>query len=158
MAENQSSEIQVRRATLKDLKILVEFNAAMAQETESKTLEPERLRAGVAALLNDAGRGFYLVAEDSGRVVGQLFITTEWSDWRNAYFWWIQSVYVTPEFRRRGVYRKLHNHVIAESRTQSDVCGLRLYVDRDNSVAQQVYANLEMRHSHYDLWEIDFVL
>ena len=157
MAKIQSSEIQVRRATLDDLETLVEFNAAMAQESEGKTLEPERLRTGVAAVLDDDTRGFYLVAEDSGRVVGQLLIITEWSDWRNAYFWWIQSVYVTPEFRRRGVYRILHNHVIAESRSQGDVCGLRLYVDRDNSVAQRVYASLKMRHSHYDLWEIDFV-
>ena len=157
MAQNQPSEIQVRRATLGDLTTLVEFNSAMAQETEGKALELERLRAGVEALLDDDGRGFYFVAEDSGRMVGQLLITTEWSDWRNAYFWWIQSVYVTPEFRRRGVYRKLHNHVITESRVQGDVCVLRLYVDRDNDVAQRVYASLEMHHSHYDLWEIDFV-
>ena len=136
----------------------MEFNAAMAHESEGKTLEVEHLRAGVAAVLDDDGRGFYFVAEDSGRVVGQLLITTEWSDWRNAYYWWIQSVYVTPEFRRKGVYRKLHNHVMAEARGRGDVCGLRLYVDRDNSVAQQVYANLEMGHSHYDLWEIEFTL
>ena len=158
MAEDQSSKIQVRRATLGDLRTLVEFNAAMAQETEGKTLELERLRAGVAALFNDDSRGFYFVAEESGRVVGQLLITTEWSDWRNAYFWWIQSVYVTPGYRRRGVYRNLHNHVVAESKLQGDVCGLRLYVDRDNSVAQRVYAGLEMRQSHYDLWEFDFAL
>ena len=157
MAENQPTEVQVRRATLDDLKTLVEFNAAMAQETEGKTLELERLQAGVAALLDDYGRGFYYVAEDLGRVVGQLLITTEWSDWRNAYFWWIQSVYVVPEFRRRGVFRKLHNQVMVESRVQGDVCGLRLYVDRDNSVAQGVYASLGMYHTHYYLWEIDFV-
>ena len=157
MAKIQSSEIQVRRATFDDLETLMEFNAAMAQETEGKTLELKRLRSGVAALLVNDARGFYFVAEGSGKVVGQLLITTEWSDWRNADFWWIQSVYVTPEFRRRGVYRILHNHVMAESRSRGDVCGLRLYVDRDNSVAQRVYASLEMRHSHYDLWEIDFV-
>ena len=156
MAEDQPSEKQVRPATLDDLRTLVEFNAAMALETEGMTLDLECLRAGVAAVLDGDSRGFYFVAEDSGRVVGQLLITTEWSDWRNAYFWWIQSVYVTPEFRRRGVYRNLHNHVLVESRVQGDVCGLRLYVDRDNSVAQRVYASLEMRRSHYDLWEIDF--
>ncbi len=157
MEEDRLSKIQVRRATLDDLTILVGFNAAMALETEGKTLELERLRSGVAALLGENGRGFYFVAEDSGRVIGQLLITTEWSDWRSAHYWWIQSVYVKPEFRRRGVYRNLHNHVMAESRSRSDVCGLRLYVDRDNKVAQRVYANLEMQHSHYDLWEIDFM-
>ncbi len=157
MAENQPSEIQVRPATLEDLTTLVEFNAAMAQETEGQTLEPEALRAGVATLLNDDGRGFYFVAEEFGRIVGQLLITTEWSDWRNAYFWWIQSVYVAPEYRRRGVYRTLHSHVTAESQSRGDVCGLRLYVERDSLVAQRVYASLGMHHTHYDLWEIDFV-
>ena len=158
MAEDRLPNIHVRRASKGDLGILVQFNAAMVQETEGKTLELERLRAGVAAVLDDEGRGFYLVAEDLGRVVGQLLITTEWSDWRNAYFWWIQSVYVAHVYRRMGVYRNLHNHVMAESRTCSDVCGVRLYVDRDNRVAQQVYHSLEMRQSHYNMWEIDFAL
>ena len=85
-------------------------------------------------------------------------ITYEWSDWRNGCFWWIQSVYVHPDHRRRGVYRALDAHVRAEAKRDGNVCGLRLYVDRDNHVAQSVYASLEMQHSHYDLYEIDFVL
>ena len=156
MADDQPPELQVRRATLADLDTLVEFNAALALETECKTLDPQRLRAGVAELLNDDGRGSYFVAEESGRVVGQLLITTEWSDWRNGYFWWIQSVYIAPGFRRRGVYRSLHNHVIAESRVQGGVCGLRLYVHQDNSVAQRVYAGMDMGESPYQMWEAEF--
>ncbi len=158
MVVGDSSQIQVRRATRQDMDVLVEFNAAMALETEKKILDLDRLSEGVAAVFEREGRGFYYLAELSGRAVGQLLVTTEWSDWRNGDFWWIQSVYVHADYRRRGVYRTLHNHVLAEARLRPDVCGLRLYVDRDNRRAQSVYASLEMRQARYDLWEIDFVL
>mgnify|MGYP001311376176 CR=1 FL=1 len=150
-------ELGVRRATLQDLDVLVEFNSAMALETESKTLDERLLRDGVALLFDGDDRGFYLVAEAEGRVVGQLLVTYEWSDWRNAFFWWIQSVYVTSEWRRMGVYRRLHEYLLDEARLGGDVCGVRLYVDRDNHVAQQVYSSLGMGRSRYDMFEIDFV-
>jgi GNAT superfamily N-acetyltransferase len=146
----------VRRATPEDLDTLVRFNAAMADETEGKALELARLRSGVAALFQDPNRGFYLVAEIGGQVAGQLLVTTEWSDWRNAFFWWIQSVYVAPVYRRRGVYRALHRYLQAEAQRHGDICGLRLYVERSNQVAQQVYSSLGMTRSHYDLYEIEF--
>ena len=158
MAAFHTGSFNVRRATVRDMDVLVEFNAAMALESEGKALDQRRLRDGVAALLDEDGRGFYLVAEAEDRVVGQLMVTYEWSDWRNAHFWWIQSVYVASDWRRRGVYRSLHEYVLAEARNRGDVCGVRLYVDRDNHVAQQVYSNLGMDRSHYDLFEIDFVL
>jgi len=104
----------------------------------------------------DRGRGFYLLAEAEGQVVGQLLVTTEWSDWRNAFFWWVQSVYVAPSYRRRGVYRALDSYLRAEARRRGDVCGLRLYVARTNRVAQQVYASLGMARSHYDMFEVEF--
>lgn len=146
----------MRRATPEDLDTLVRFNAAMAEETEGKALELARLRSGVAALFQDPNRGFYLVAEIGGQVAGQLLVTTEWSDWRNAFFWWIQSVYVAPVYRRRGVYRALHRYLQAEAQRHGDICGLRLYVERSNQVAQQVYSSLGMARSHYDLYEIEF--
>jgi GNAT superfamily N-acetyltransferase len=149
-------EIRVRRASLADLETVVAFNAAMAQETEGKNLEQTRLRAGVEAVLQREGLGFNLMAEIDREVVGQLLITTEWSDWRNSYFWWVQSVYVAPDHRHRGVYRALHNHVRTEALSRRNVCGVRLYVDRDNHIAQQVYRNLGMSHSHYDLYEVEF--
>ena len=158
MATFHSRELGVRRATIKDVDVLVEFNSALALESEGKTLDQRRLRDGVAPLFDGDDRGFYLVAEAEGKVVGQLLITYEWSDWRNAYFWWIQSVYVASDWRRRGVYRRLHEYVLEEARLRGDVCGVRLYVDRDNHVAQQVYSNLGMDRSHYDMFEIDFVL
>ena len=151
-------DIVVRKATQADLNTLVTFNAAMAMETEGKTLDLDMLKKGVSAVLGQDGLGFYLIAEVDGRPVGQLMITTEWSDWRNGYFWWIQSVYVDAEYRRQGVYRALDSHVHAEARRKENVCGLRLYVERNNHVAQQVYSSLDMHRSHYDLFEIDFVL
>jgi len=153
---DSSLEILVRRASIADLDTVAIFNSAMAQETEGKNLNQARLRAGVEAVLQREALGFYLVAEVAGEVVGQLLITTEWSDWRNGYFWWVQSVYVAPEHRRRGVYRALHNHVRKEALNRQDVCGVRLYVDRDNHIAQQVYRHLGMSRSHYDLYEIEF--
>ena len=158
MTGQSSPEITIRRAMGSDLETIVGFNASMAEETEGKTLDLERLRPGVAAVLGDDRLGFYLLAEVAGQVAGQLMITTEWSDWRNAYFWWIQSVYVVSRFRRRGVYRALDRHVRTEARKLPDVCGLRLYVDRDNHVAQAVYAGMDMKHSNYDMYEIDFIL
>ena len=157
MATFHSRELGVRGATIQDLDVLVEFNSAMALETEGKTLDQRLLRDGVALLFDRDDRGFYLVAEAEDRVVGQLLVTYEWSDWRNAFFWWIQSVYVTEEWRRRGVYRRLHEYLLDEARLRGDVCGVRLYVDRDNHVAQQVYSSLGMARSRYDMFEIDFV-
>lgn len=156
MPNKIASDINVRRGVTSDLETIMEFNAAMAQETEGKTLDLDCLRSGVWAVLNDEGLGFYLVAEIAGQIVGQLMVTTEWSDWRNAHFWWIQSVYVNPGFRRQGIYRSLDRHVKDEALNLPGVCGLRLYVDRDNHVAQAVYAGLEMHHSNYDMYEVDF--
>ena len=156
MPNKIASDINVRRGVTSDLETITGFNAAMAQETEGKTLDLDCLRSGVSAVLSDEGLGFYLVAEIAGQVVGQLMVTTEWSDWRNAHFWWIQSVYVEPGFRRQGVYRSLDRRVKDEALNLPGVCGLRLYVDRDNHVAQAVYAGLEMQHSNYDMYEIDF--
>ena len=135
---------------------IIDFNAEMAKETERKELDIELLRLGVEAVLNQSDLGFYLMAEHSGRPVGQLLVTYEWSDWRNAFFWWIQSVYVLPEYRRMGAYRALHVYATVLARSRGNVCGLRLYVDKENRIAQGVYASLRMRESHYDMYEIEF--
>lgn len=150
------NEIQVRLASLVHLDTIIDFNAAMAKETEDKELETDLLRAGVEAVLTRNDLGFYIVAEHNGRPVGQLLITHEWSDWRNAFFWWIQSVYVSPEYRRMGVYKSLHVYTAVEARRRSDVCGLRLYVDKGNRIAQGVYASMHMHQTNYDMYEIEF--
>jgi GNAT superfamily N-acetyltransferase len=158
MEEQPKTDVQVRWAEPQDVNSIVEFNAALALESEGKSLDLDRLRDGVDGIFGHPERGFYLVAELAGGMVGQLLVTTEWSDWRNGDFWWIQSVYVAADYRRQGVYRALHNHVLSAARSRTDVCGVRLYVDQDNHVARQVYASLDMQQSHYDMLEIDFVL
>ena len=150
------SDIQVRRASMMHIDTIVNFNVAMAKETEGKQLDVELVRPGVEAVLTREDLGFYLIGEHNGRPAGQLLITREWSDWRNAFFWWIQSVYVSPEYRRMGVYKALHFYVAVEARRQGDVRGLRLYVDKDNHIAQGVYAGLRMHPTNYDMYEIDF--
>ena len=121
-------EITIRQATLEDTEFLVAGNAAMAQETEARTLDIHTLRAGVCALFDDPTRGFYLIAELAGRSAGQMLITYEWSDWRNATFWWIQSVYTLPDARRRGVFKALYSYVDAQAVYQR--CGMREAVYR----------------------------
>ena len=147
-----------RPATASDIDIIVEFNAAMAKETENLELDRERLQKGTEALIADSSNGIYYVAEADGKVVGQLMITYEWSDWRNGTFWWIQSVYVQPEYRERGIFRSLYRYVESIARNRGVVCGLRLYVDQSNKRAQQTYEALGMKHSHYQIMDTDFVL
>ena len=151
-------ELTIRRANVADLFKLVNLNAAMALETENVSLDLGRLTRGTRVVLESADNGFYLVGEVGGQIVGSLLITTEWSDWRNGNFWWVQSVYVRSEWRRRGVYRAMHHWLYNSSRYRPDVCGIRLYVHRENRIAQSTYASLGMARSQYDLFEIDFVL
>ena len=152
------NNVQVRLAGPEHVNILVDFNLAMALETEKLELDDSLVRAGVDAVLTGKDLGFYVVAEYTGRTVGGLLITYEWSDWRNAYFWWIQSVYVSPIYRKLGVYRAMHRYVTLEARRRGGVCGLRLYVDKDNQVAQQVYASMRMHQARYDMFELEFDL
>ena len=134
------------------------FNRAMARETEGRDLDPERLARGVAAALEDPERARYWMAEVDGESVGSLMITPEWSDWRNGTFWWIQSVYVVPEARRSGVFRTLYESLRKRARVAEGVCGLRLYVDRENRSARAVYEAMGMVRTDYLLYEEDFVL
>lgn len=151
-------EIRIRRAEARDRDVLVDFNRRMALETEGKELERSRLERGVSAVLRDPALGSYRIAERDGEVVGALLLTHEWSDWRDAAFWWIQSVYVVPQARRTGVFRALYDALLSEANERPDVCGLRLYVERENARAQAVYSAVGMRASRYRLFEVDFVL
>lgn len=149
--------LHVRRATTADVGQLVAFNRAMAEESEQKTLDTTTLADGIGALLRHPSDGYYLVAEAPGvGVVGALMVTFEWSDWRNGRFWWIQSVYVRPEWRRRGVYRALHAHLRDLAMRDPQACGLRLYVERENLGAQATYRTLGMVETHYRLMEEEF--
>ncbi len=151
-----SDEVHIRAAGSQDGATIAEFNAAMALESEGITLDQAILRAGVEAALADAGKAFYLLAEVADSPVGQLMVTTEWSDWRNGWIWWIQSVYVIPGRRRQGVYRGLYSRLLELSEERGDIRGIRLYVMRENRVAKQTYEALGMSHSEYDLYETEF--
>lgn len=146
-------KLTIRAAEPGDIPALVEFNLALAWETERKSLDPETVKAGVAALLAHPQRGFYTVAVQEGQLVGQVLVTFEWSDWRNGWFWWLQSVYVHPSARGRGVFRKLFQHLENQAQQLGDVVGLRLYVERDNHRAQAVYAALGMKPTTYGVME-----
>jgi GNAT superfamily N-acetyltransferase len=148
--------LSIRRATPADADVIAAFNAALAVESEARRLDARVVASGVRRLLSDPTLGVYYVAECGGSVVGQLLITFEFSDWRDGMFWWIQSVYVLPDQRRHGVYRALHEHVAGAARRDGRVCGLRLYVDRRNARAQEVYRRLGLEPAGYELYEIDW--
>ncbi len=154
--------IKLRPATPADLDTLVRFSSAMAQETEARGLNRQRLRQGLETILRRRTHGFFRVAvagpARNDQVVGQMMITYEWSDWRNGTFWWIQSVYVAPPWRRRGVYRAMHEAIRKEARATRGVCGLRLYVEGSNRTAQRAYSSVGMIRSPYQVFEEDFVL
>jgi len=148
----------IRDGVTADAPVIAAYNVAMALETENLQLDPDRLLAGVRAVFDDPAKGLYLVAEQDSEVVGQLMITYEWSDWRNGVFWWVQSVYVAPAARGRGVYRSLYQAMLSRARERGDVCGVRLYVEHANETAKRTYARLGMSATVYEMWEEDFVL
>lgn len=148
--------VTIRLGTIRDLPDVVAANAALAAESEGRELSRALLEPGVRAALADPARGQYYVAEIDGAFAGQTLITREWSDWRNGWFWWIQSVYVMPAYRRLGVFRALHNHIREAARAAGDVCGLRLYVEQENTRARSTYATLGMKATGYLLFEEDW--
>lgn len=145
--------LKIRRATREDAGTLADFNSAMALETERKVLLPHVIGAGVRALLEQPRAGFYVIAEVEDTVAGALMITTEWSDWRNGSFWWVQSVYVRPQFRRQGVYKRLYKYVRSLAARSRAVCGFRLYVERNNRRAMATYRSAGMALTHYVMFE-----
>ena len=147
------NNMKIRIANLKDANAIAEFNGAMALETENKILDPEVLSQGVTSVLKKPELGFYIVAELNNKVVGCLMITTEWSDWRNGVFWWIQSVYIHPEHRRCGIYSKMYEYIKTMVSENSQICGFRLYVDQKNEIAQKGYVSLGMKKTKYLLFK-----
>ena len=145
--------MNIRIAAPEDADALVEFNQAMALETEGKQLNGEVLRQGVEAVFGDEKKGFYVVAENDGMIAGGLMVTYEWSDWRHGWFWWIQSVYILPASRGQRVYSRLYEFVKGKAAEAGNVCGFRLYVENDNYHAQKVYEKVGMEASHYLMYE-----
>ncbi len=153
MQQESSGDLAVRPARPEDAPVVAGFQILMAGETEGMELDPETVSQGVAAVFADRSKGEYFVAETGERVVGCLMVTPEWSDWRNGTVLWIQSVYVVPEMRGRGVYRLLYEHMQARVMASPALRGIRLYVDKRNTAAQGVYVRLGMTREHYELFE-----
>jgi len=148
--------VTVRPAQVSDLDFIVDCNTRLARETEDKHLDPAKLRAGVASLLAKPDKGRYFIAELDGGPAGQIMFTSEWSDWRDGFFWWIQSVYVIAAARRHGVFTELFRHVERLARDDASVCGLRLYVEHDNQSAQRTYRRLGLDTTRYSIMELEF--
>ena len=143
----------VRQAKRTDLQAIVKFQLAMANETEGIELDKPTVEKGVNAVLSDSGKGIYYIAERDGKVVGSLLTTFEWSDWRNGTILWIQSVYVLPEYRRKGVYRSMFSQIKNMVLNDSKLNGIRLYADKSNLLAHKTYENLGMSPDHYLTFE-----
>jgi len=149
-------ELSVRIGEDKDVGALVKFNVALAWESEQKKLSSPVVTKGVQTLLRNPQHGFYVVAEMANEVVGSLMVSFEWSDWRCGIFWWIQSVYVRPEFRRRGIFRRLYEFAREKAASEKNVCGFRLYVERSNHTAQNTYESVGMKETSYNVREALF--
>ncbi|WP_340111196.1 GNAT family N-acetyltransferase [Maribellus mangrovi] len=145
--------MKVRKATIKDYESIVNFQQAMARETEGIELRIDPLEKGVKAVLEDPSKGIYYVAEVNKKVVSSLLTTYEWSDWRNGTVLWIQSVYVMPQYRRRGVYRNMYSHIKSLVLSSDNLMGIRLYADKSNLAAHKTYENLGMNQDHYITFE-----
>jgi GNAT superfamily N-acetyltransferase len=145
--------IHLRPAIQSDASFIADYNRQMAWETEHKELDLETVTKGVLAVFDDPKKGFYLVADNGEKVIGQLMVTLEWSDWRNGWFWWIQSVYVHPDSRKQGIFRQLFESVIELAKAEGNVVGVRLYVEEENHRAQQVYQRLQMSDTGYLVYE-----
>jgi ribosomal protein S18 acetylase RimI-like enzyme len=145
--------IAIRRAVPADIQHVCDFNRLLALETEGKTLDPALLRPGVAAVLADASKGLYFLAHDNDQILGQVGLTYEWSDWRNGWFWWLQSVYIATAARQRGVCAALVEHVRQAARADTRVIGIRLYVEQANAAAQASYRAIGLAPTSYQVME-----
>lgn len=150
-----TESLTIREATLADAETIADFNCRLADETESKGLDRATVTRGVTRFLQGVGAGFYIVAEADGQVAGCLMVTHEWSDWRDGNIWWIQSVYVVPEARRRGVFRSLFRWVQERAESDPDVRRVRLYVEYENERAQNTYVSLGMGRESYHMYGMD---
>ncbi|MCD4731047.1 MAG: GNAT family N-acetyltransferase [Bacteroidales bacterium] len=143
----------MRKAKQEDIPQIIKFQQQMAQETEDLTLVDQKIKKGVEAVFNDPEKGFYIVATSNSQTVASMMITPEWSDWRNGYFLWIQSLYVIPTFRKQGVFRNMYQYIKQTVVETANYLGLRLYVEENNNTAIDVYLNVGMKGSHYKMFE-----
>lgn len=147
--------MNIRKALNKDIDVIARYNYNLAYETENKILNMNILTKGVEAIIKDENKGIYHVCEINGEVVGQIMYTFEWSDWRNGTFLWIQSVYVNKEFRGMGVFKALYKFIRYIADNDNNICGIRLYVEKENTIAKKTYKNIGMKECNYYIYEYD---
>lgn len=147
--------MNIRKALNKDIDVIARYNYNLAYETENKILDMNILTKGVEAIIKDENKGIYHVWEINGEVVGQIMYTFEWSDWRNGTFLWIQSVYVNKEFRGMGVFKALYKFIRDIADNDNNICGIRLYVEKENTIAKKTYKNIGMKECNYYIYEYD---
>lgn len=145
--------MKIRPAVDSDIHNLVEAQGEMAWETEKIRLDEKVLETGIRAVLSDSAKGRYFVAEDRGAFVGCFMLTPEWSDWRNAYMIWLQSVYIVAHFRKSGVFREMYEYLKSIVSENEYYAGIRLYVSKDNANAIKVYQKLGMSNAHHEMFE-----
>jgi ribosomal protein S18 acetylase RimI-like enzyme len=151
----EENKMNIRKALNKDIDVIARYNYNLAYETENKILNMNILTKGVEAIIKDENKGIYHVCEINGEVVGQIMYTFEWSDWRNGTFLWIQSVYVNKEFRGMGVFKALYKFIRDIADNDNNICGIRLYVEKENTIAKKTYKNIGMKECNYYIYEYD---
>ena len=147
--------MNIRKALNKDIDVIARYNYNLAYETENKILDMNILTKGVEAIIKDENKGIYHVCEINGEVVGQIMYTFEWSDWRNGTFLWLQSAYVNKEFRGMGVFKALYKFIRDIADNDNNICGIRLYVEKENTIAKKTYKNIGMKECNYYIYEYD---
>jgi len=146
-------ELKIRLAKIDDSHTIAGFQLKMAIETENLKLDNETVQKGVKAVFEKPELGQYFIADTDGKIIASMLTTFEWSDWRNAQVWWLQSVYVLPEFRQQGIFKKMYEFVKILADMNENVGGIRLYVDKTNVRAQEVYKAVGMNGEHYQVFE-----
>lgn len=147
-----TNKYEIATGNREDIEAIAQFQVDMAAESEGTTLDYEKVLKGLSAVMDDSAKGTYIIAKKDNKAIASLMLTKEWSDWNNGWYWWIQSVYVAPEYRQSGVYKAMYAYVKELAKTQN-VPQVRLYVDKTNTRAQKVYSNLGMHESHYLMYE-----
>jgi len=145
--------INIRKAEKELISLIADFQIKMAWESEEYQLDKAKINNGVKAVFDDKNKGQYFVAYDDKTIIGSLLITNEWSDWRNAWVWWIQSVYVLPEYRRKGIFSSMYQYIKSKVEQDEHIAGLRLYVEKDNLKAISTYKKIGMTDEHYNFFE-----
>ena len=145
-------DIIITKGQIEDVENIAQFQVDMAMESEGTQLDKDTVTKGVSAAMADENKGLYYIARVDGKAVGSLMLTREWSDWNNGWYWWIQSVYVAPDYRRQGVYKSMYQAVCTDAK-QQNIAQVRLYVDKTNTRGQEVYSSLGMQESHYLIYE-----